>query len=893
MVLVMDKEINCINFRGLLAYLRNHYGDEGVRKATLGLTENPDFLIVNRKDPARQIPVTLDHLMDSSNWVSNEFSLRFMANVKEVIGGPSPLFTAGEGATLENFSKTIFFLARILGPRLISRRVAVLNAFFNKTKTVEVTELTDHSAVFRLTYSPGFRVTKDICEWNRGIYSGIAKLSGAMDVQTRETTCRVDGADFCTMEVTWKKVGRLQQIYRRLLKAGLEDLITDYEKALKDREQLIVDLTESEKRYRSLTDYSLTGIFIYQEGRFVYVNEMLAKLSGYTLPEFLEHPLEDMIHEDYRKTINDLGLLLVKGKQLTARREFQGRQKDGSTIWLEVLVSAISFRGSPALMGNVIDITEWKRAEAELKSSYSLLSASLESTADGILIVDRSGTVKQWNQKFADLWKIPDHIVQSRDDGQAINHVLDQLSHPEQFLAKVQELYNHPKESSFDLIDFKDGRVFERYSQPQRIGEDIQGRVWSFRDITERRRAEKEKRELEERLQRAEKMEALGTLAGGVAHDLNNVLGVMVGFSELLLHDLDPKSPLKSGLENILTGSQRAAAIVQDLLTLARRGVSVRKVLNLNKIVEACQDSPEFKNLSAHHAMVRIKTDLEPDLLNTAGSAVHLTKALFNLLSNASEAMPKGGSLTIMTANQYLDRPVKGYDEVREGDYVLLSVSDTGEGISPADQKRIFEPFYTKKVMGRSGTGLGLAVVWGTIKDHQGYINVQSEEGKGSTFTLYFPVTREEISKSEEAVALSEYMGKGESILVVDDIKGQRDLAEEMLKKLNYRVTTLSSGEEALDYLKSHQVDLLVLDMIMDPGMDGLATYEKILQIHPLQKAIIVSGFTESSRVNSAQNLGAGGYVKKPYVIEKLGMAVRKELDLPTGTRTENQPRKD
>jgi len=209
----------------------------------------------------------------------------------------------------------------------------------------------------------------------------------------------------------------------------------------------------------------------------------------------------------------------------------------------------------------------------------------------------------------------------------------------------------------------------------------------------------------------------------------------------------------------------------------------------------------------------------------------------------------------------------------------VMPVSDTGEGINAADLKRIFEPFYTKKVMGRSGTGLGLAVVCGTVKDHNGYINVQSEEEKGSTFTPYFPVTGEALSAEHVALSVSEYMGKGESILVVDDVKGQRDLAEEMLKKLNYSITSVSSGEEAVTYLKEHRVDLMVLDMIMDPGMDGLDTYKKVLEICHKQKTIIVSGFSESDRVRAAQALGAGAYVRKPYVIEKLGVAVKKELD--------------
>ncbi|MHC1727389.1 MAG: ATP-binding protein [Syntrophobacteraceae bacterium] len=403
-----------------------------------------------------------------------------------------------------------------------------------------------------------------------------------------------------------------------------------------------------------------------------------------------------------------------------------------------------------------------------------------------------------------------------------------------------------------------------------------------FEDITERRKQEEERRELEERLQRAEKMEALGTLAGGVAHDLNNVLGIVVGYAELLLDDSAESGSARAKAMEIMKGGQKAAAIVQDLLTLARRGVSSRKVLNLNNIVLECRNSPEFTQIFYYHPNVRVKTDLEANLLNISGSAVHLGKSLMNLVSNAAEAMPEGGVITLRTGNQYLDRPLSGYDEVREGDYVVLSVSDTGEGIPDGDLKRIFEPFYTKKVMGRSGTGLGLAVIWGTVKDHLGYINVESEKSKGTTFTLYFPVTREDMPQEQLAVSAAEYMGNGESVLIVDDVKEQRELAGTMLKKLNYTVVSVPSGEEAVEYLKQNAVDLVVLDMIMDPGMDGLDTYAKILEIHPQQRAIIVSGFSETERVRRAQALGAGGYVKKPYMLVKLGLAVRNELDQPT-----------
>ena len=393
-----------------------------------------------------------------------------------------------------------------------------------------------------------------------------------------------------------------------------------------------------------------------------------------------------------------------------------------------------------------------------------------------------------------------------------------------------------------------------------------------------RRQAEEENLSLQERLQRAEKMEALGKLAGGVAHDLNNVLGVLSGYSELLLERLPEGSPLKGYAANILKSSEKGATIIQDLLTLARRGVVVEEIINLNSTVASLLTSPEFKNLQNYHPQVTIKTDLAEDLFNIKGSPVHLEKTAMNLVSNAAEAVVGRGEVHIRTENRYLDRAVRGYDQVKQGDYVILTVSDTGGGIDTADLPKIFEPFYTKKSMGRSGTGLGLAIVWGTVKDHQGYIDVQSMEGKGTAFALYFPVTREKVSEPLPKLPLQQYRGLGESILIVDDVDEQRKVAASMLETLGYKVNAVSSGEEAVEYLKNRSADLLVLDMIMAPGIDGLDTYQRILEINPKQKAILVSGFSETDRVTKAQSLGAGPYVKKPYMMEKIGLAIRSEL---------------
>ncbi len=388
-----------------------------------------------------------------------------------------------------------------------------------------------------------------------------------------------------------------------------------------------------------------------------------------------------------------------------------------------------------------------------------------------------------------------------------------------------------------------------------------------------------QQRQMAQRLERAERMEALGLLAGGVAHDLNNIIGIALGYSEMLLDDLDARSPLREPVDRIIQATQRASAVVQDMLTMTRRNVAAIKVLNLNAVIGEYLESPELSLLLARHPGVEIQTALSSDLLNIKGSGIHLTKAIMNLVSNAAEAIHDGGIVTVTTRNIHMDRAVKGYDAFREGDYVVVCVSDTGEGISAENLPHIFEPFYTKKVMGKSGTGLGLAVVWGVVKDHNGYIDVESSPKRGTTFSLYFPVCREEISPTPKAIDRGAYLGRGETILVVDDNPQQRDLAVRLLSKLQYLPASVSSGEEAVEFLKKTPVDLMLLDMIMDPGIDGLETYRRVVAFRPRQKAVIVSGFAETDRVAEAQRLGAGAYVKKPYLLETLGMAIRQELD--------------
>lgn len=399
------------------------------------------------------------------------------------------------------------------------------------------------------------------------------------------------------------------------------------------------------------------------------------------------------------------------------------------------------------------------------------------------------------------------------------------------------------------------------------------------RDVTERKLAEREKAKLEHKLRQAQKLEALGTLAGGVAHDLNNVLSGIVGYPDLLLLQLPKDSPLRKPILSIQETGKKAAAIVQDLLALARRGVAAHEVMNLSDMVTEYLVSPEYKKMKSFYPDVDVHTDLDAHLLNMLGSPVHITKVIMNLVTNSAEAIGKKGRISISTNNRSLDDEINGYENVEPGDYVTLTVSDSGSGISSKDIERIFEPFYTKKKLGKSGTGLGMAVVWATVKDHKGYIDVTSLEGKGTTFTLYFPLTRQQPAQDLVDLSIDEYMGQGQSILVVDDMQEQRELVSQMLTTLGYAVAAVSSGEEAIGYLQTNPAELLVLDMIMKPGMDGLDTYRQVQKYHRGQKAIIASGYSETDRVLEAQRLGAGQYIKKPYTLKNIGLAVKQELE--------------
>jgi PAS domain S-box-containing protein len=384
------------------------------------------------------------------------------------------------------------------------------------------------------------------------------------------------------------------------------------------------------------------------------------------------------------------------------------------------------------------------------------------------------------------------------------------------------------------------------------------------RDVRDRNR-------LEAQLLQAQRLETAGRIAGQVAHDFNNLLAPLAGYPELIKLHLPPGHVAVEYCDRMLAAAQRIAEINDDLLTLGRRGYFEQHPADLNAVVQQALELVAAPNLG-----VQISTELANDLPLIWGSEAQLVRVVTNLLTNAHDAMPGGGRLAIRTRGLTLRQPRGTLSALVPGAYVSVEVADTGEGIPPELQDRIFDPFVTTKTTSqRRGAGLGLSVVRAVVEDHHGAIDFTSQPGSGTTFRLYFPATE----AAQPGVTAPVAPGRGEVILVVDDDRGQRSVIEAMLQGLGYQVTQADSGETAVAHLTTHHADLVILDMLMPPGIDGAETYRRLQALHPGQPAIILSGYAESDRVEQARTAGVSAYLRKPISLVELARAVRDGLD--------------
>jgi len=715
---------------------------------------------------------------------------------------------------------------------------------------------------------------------------------------------------------------------------------------------------ESKEMFRAFFEGATDGILLAdrENKMFIMGNKKIAQMLGYTLDEITGmgimdiHPTADLpfVIEQFERQ--------ARG-EITVAVDIPVMRKDGSVFYAVISATPVSLHGRNCLMGIFRDVTERKKAEEMLKQALSLQIAVVESTTDGILVVDKHGKIASFNKKFLELWRIPDSVIASRDDKQSLNFILPQLKNPSGFISKVEELYSQPEAESFDTLEFRDGRTFERYSRPQKIDGNTIGRVWSFRDVTDRKQTEEElfqttqdwqdtfnsitdmvtvhdkdfniihankaaekilglplikdlterkcfrfyhgtelppercpscsclktgepatfeifephlnmhieiraiprfdsshniiglihvvrditeHRKLEAQLQQSQKMEAVGTLTGGIAHDFNNILTAIIGYGNILKMKLEKESPLLGYTDQILASADRAANLTQSLLAFSRKQVINPKPVNLNEITA----SIEKILLRIIGEDIELKTTLSGMRdLRVMADAGQIEQVLMNLAANARDAMPEGGTLTIETGLEELDLDfLKIHEYGKQGMYAILTVTDTGHGMDENTRQRIFEPFFTTKEVGR-GTGLGLSMVYGIIKQHSGYINCYSEPEKGTTFKIYLPVIESatEKTKKEEHITLS---GGTETILLAEDEEEVRKLMRLALEEAGYKVIEAVDGKEAIEKFRENKdsIGLLLLDVIM-PKMNGKGVYEEARKIKPGIKALFSSGY--------------------------------------------------
>jgi PAS domain S-box-containing protein len=628
------------------------------------------------------------------------------------------------------------------------------------------------------------------------------------------------------------------------------------------------------QRYRDLFEHVPVGLYLSTpEGVCVDANPAFYRLLGYETRDALLAVDPDSLYVDPDESRRWRDEVARAGSINDV--EVQLRRADGDTVWVRHTASAhVNAEGQVLYYeGAITDITERKKLESEKALRGAILEAQTEASLDAILVVDFLGRIVAYNSQFVEMWRIPPEVIKLGSDRGALEAAQLQVRDVESFRRRIEYLYSHPAERSREEIRMADGRCIDRYSAPiDADGGGYYGRVWYFRDVTEHK-------QLELQLMQASKMEAVGQLAGGVAHDFNNILTAIQGQALLVLDEANVSSSVRQDVREIEVNARRAAELTRQLLAFSRQQILQSRVLDLAAVVDGI--FPMLRRLIASH--VSVSCEAAPGLWNVHADPTQIERVILNLAVNAEQAMPGGGSLTVRLDNEVLDAVQGdglGY-QVTPGPYVRLSVTDTGAGMDAEVKARIFEPFFTTKLQGQ-GTGLGLATVYGIVKQSGGYIWVDSEPGAGATFRVYLPAVNEKLAEITErpSPGVNRGTGRGETIMVCEDEAPVRTLVQRVLEKNGYNVLCAADPREALLIAKTYSdtIHLLLTDIVM-PGMGGRELSRLIRAVRPTIKTVLMSGYSDSDLVWADEAGTVTPFLQKPFTPATLAGTISAALD--------------
>ena len=541
------------------------------------------------------------------------------------------------------------------------------------------------------------------------------------------------------------------------------------------------------------------------------------------------------------------------------------RRRDGVEVYVDASVKAL--RGaSGSMAGRLVvlhDIDARKRAENELRTALTLHRATLDSTTEAIISVDMNGRITSYNRHLVDTWKVPADVLASGSFERVVTWAQEMLVDSGQEPTAAYRRAVATDGADAAVFRLKNGRVIERHSLPQYLDGEIVGRVWTYRDITERMLAEEERHKLELKIQQVQKLESLGVLAGGIAHDFNNLLVGMLGHAGLALMDLPPDSPARDRIQQIELCAMRAADLTNQMLAYSGKGRFVVQPTDLSTVVR------EMTNLlqTAITKSARLDLRMAEHLPAVLADGAQLRQVVMNLITNASDAIgSKQGRIAVATGVMRADRAYLSdayvASSAEPGDYVYIEVSDDGCGMDAETRERIFEPFFTTKFTGR---GLGLAAVLGIVRGHQGAVRIDSAPGQGTTFRVLFPSCEAPAATAVAAPARSRAHAQAR-ILVVDDEPSVRLIAREALTRAGFTVVTASDGEEAVERFRADgsAIDAVLLDMTM-PGLNGIETLRAIHGIVHNVPIVLTSGYSEQEATDRCGKEALAGFIQKPF----------------------------